>query len=203
MQMFLQVALAILYAFTSCNAEECDCYPEDILESITEISEFRDAWNFFDTSQRLYLLRISLTVSLMGKQCIIIERSLATFPKIVSKLTYIDSLKPPGQERQTKVVTLTMKGRSELNSKSTYFSTKDLPGYGESFPVVYWDSKCMIFLLTSEAYGRRGCAFLVKESERDKPLEYCKIIFRFFCGENYQRVYMKYPCDELLPNKEN
>uniref|UniRef100_A0A0K8R5C8 Putative salivary lipocalin n=1 Tax=Ixodes ricinus TaxID=34613 RepID=A0A0K8R5C8_IXORI len=97
--MFLQVALAVLYAFTSCNAEECDCYPEDILESITEISEFRDAWNFFDTSQRLYLLWISLTVSLMGKQCIIIERSSATFPNIVSKLTYIDSLKPPGQER--------------------------------------------------------------------------------------------------------
>uniref|UniRef100_V5H847 Putative lipocalin-7 5 n=1 Tax=Ixodes ricinus TaxID=34613 RepID=V5H847_IXORI len=189
MQMFLQVALAILYAFTSCNAEECDCYPEDILESITEISEFRDAWNFFDTSQRLYLLRISLTVSLMGKQCIIIERSSATFPNIVSKLTYIDSLKRPGQERRTKVVRLTMKKRSEFNPKPTCFFTHDLPGYGESFPVVYWDSKCMIFLLTSAAYGRRGCAFLVKESERDKPLEYCKIIFRFFLRGKITNVY--------------
>uniref|UniRef100_A0A0K8R2W9 Putative salivary lipocalin n=1 Tax=Ixodes ricinus TaxID=34613 RepID=A0A0K8R2W9_IXORI len=199
MKTFLRVALAIMYAFTSSNAEGCNCYPEDILESITDILEFRDAWNFFNTTKRLYLLQISLTVHLWGKQCIILERSSVAFPNIVSRLIYIDALKPPSQARQTKEVTLTMEGRSESKSKSTHFSTKDLPGYGQTFPVVYLDSKCIIFLLTSNALGRRGCAILVKASERDKKLDHCKIIFKFFCGENYQLVYQKYPCDELLP----
>nr|AAY66778.1 putative secreted salivary protein [Ixodes scapularis] len=84
-----------------------------------------------------------------------------------------------------------------------YCDPHDFPRFGDTFPIVFSDSKCLIYyILKVSAFGTVGCALWVKESSKDKPLLHCVFIYLFFCETSYQEVYRKDACDSLVSKSE-
>uniref|UniRef100_A0A0K8RKV3 Putative salivary lipocalin n=1 Tax=Ixodes ricinus TaxID=34613 RepID=A0A0K8RKV3_IXORI len=195
MKTFIRVALAVLCVFTSCNAEEqCDCTPEGILETISDVLEYRGAWDFLTSSKTLYLMYIPMNLSIGSIQCVIstLEKKAPSFPNVHRWILYIDAFK--GDEWQKKSVLLTMQNKTASRSSSS-FTTKAFPRFGDKFPVVFVDSKCLIFRILSYNFGgRTGCAWWVKESDKDNRLWHCYLIFEFFCGVSHRQIYNKEAC---------
>uniref|UniRef100_V5H0Q9 Putative lipocalin-7 8 n=1 Tax=Ixodes ricinus TaxID=34613 RepID=V5H0Q9_IXORI len=91
MKTCIRVALAVLCAITLCNAgEHCNCQPEEILETISEVFEYRDAWPFLTSSEALYLMRIPVNPPVYGIQCVISTtgpKKAPTFPNVRRLIT--------------------------------------------------------------------------------------------------------------------
>nr|AAY66741.1 putative salivary protein [Ixodes scapularis] len=204
MKTCIRVALAVLCVITSCNAgEHCNCQREEILETISEVFEYRGAWPFLTSSEPLYLMRLPMNPLIYGIQCVIstLNEENPIFPNVRRLILYTDSFQGPTW--QSKSVTLTMQNKTASKS-STSFTTTDLPRFGYEFPVVFADSKCLIFwILESTVGGRRGCAWWVKKSAKDNSLWHCRLIFDFFCGVSYQQIYNKQACDHLTKQEKN
>uniref|UniRef100_A0A0K8RKS9 Putative salivary lipocalin n=1 Tax=Ixodes ricinus TaxID=34613 RepID=A0A0K8RKS9_IXORI len=194
----IRVSLAVLCVITSCNAGgHCNCQREEILETLPEVFEYRDAWPFLTSPETLYLMRLPRTPYIGPIQCVIskLNEKNPTFPSVRRLILYIDPLQ--GSTWQRKSVTLTMQNKTASKSSSS-FTTTDLPRFGHEFPVVFADSKCLIFwILKSTIDGRRGCAWWVKKSAKDNSLWHCRLIFDFFCGVSYRQIYNKQACDHL------
>uniref|UniRef100_A0A0K8R9Y0 Putative salivary lipocalin n=1 Tax=Ixodes ricinus TaxID=34613 RepID=A0A0K8R9Y0_IXORI len=118
-----------------------------------------------------------------------------TFPSVRRWILYLDATKVEGWQKKS--VRLTMKPKPGSTSSSS-FTTNDFPSFGYEFPVVFADSKCLIFrILSYTVDGRTGCAWWVKQSAKDNQLWHCKLIFNFFCGVSYRQIYNKEACDHL------
>ncbi|CAN7979570.1 unnamed protein product, partial [Ixodes pacificus] len=103
--------------------------------------------------------------------------------------------------RQRKWVTLTMQNKT-ASKLSSSFTTTDFPSFGHEFPVVFADSKCLIYRILSYNFGgRTGCAWWVKEGAKDNPLWHCRLIFDFFCKLSYKEIYNKEACDYLTKQR--
>nr|AAY66749.1 putative salivary secreted protein [Ixodes scapularis] len=198
MKTCIRVALALLCVITSCNAgEQCNCQPEVILETISEVLEYRDAWPFLTNPDPVYLMRLPEKPFIGAIQCVIstLQEQNPTFPSVRRWILYLDAAKVDGWHE--KLVTLTMNHKPGSNSSSS-FKTDGFPKFGLQFPVVFADSKCLIFrILSYSVDGRTGCAWWVKQSAKDNPLWHCKLIYDFFCGVSYRTIYNKDACDEL------
>uniref|UniRef100_A0A0K8RG50 Putative salivary lipocalin n=1 Tax=Ixodes ricinus TaxID=34613 RepID=A0A0K8RG50_IXORI len=198
MKTFIRVALAVVCVIASCNAgEQCSCQPEEILETISEVLDYRDAWPLLTSSDTLYLMRLPLHPPIGAIQCVIstLYQEKPTFPNVRRWILYLDAIK--GEKWQQKLVTLTMTPKPGSNSSSS-FTTNDFPSFGTLFSVLFVDSKCLIFRIFSYTVGgRTGCAWWVKESARDNRLWHCRLIFDFFCGVSYQEIYKKEACDHM------
>ncbi|XP_040076668.1 uncharacterized protein LOC120848721 [Ixodes scapularis] len=199
MKTFFRVSLITLFAVFCKPEDQCECPPGDILESLTNILESRNAWDFLKTTDRLYLLYLPYWYKLNGKQCVTSEFSSASFPTIIRTISYINSLaRTPKSE--TKTVTLTMEETQHKPRRSTYFTTNNFPQLDNKFPIYYYDSKCLIYKMTERLTdGRKGCALWVRDNDKDKELTFCKFIYKIFCTVNPLVVYKKQACDELVP----
>uniref|UniRef100_A0A090XEC7 Putative salivary protein n=1 Tax=Ixodes ricinus TaxID=34613 RepID=A0A090XEC7_IXORI len=182
MKAFLKVVLTALYTFTSCKASECNCHAGELLEDLTQIFEFRNAWDFLTTEEELYLIYLPHWVDRKGKQCIAsrLESPPAQFPIVHRSILYTDSL--IGDKRQSRSVTLTMDTNGY--SKTTYFTTDDFPTLGSKFPIVYFDSKCLIYQMTKNIYGgRTRMCFLGEKKRQGQFAHSLQIYLRFLLAE--------------------
>ncbi|EEC08757.1 secreted salivary gland peptide, putative, partial [Ixodes scapularis] len=156
---------------------------------------------FLTSSDTLYVMYLPVNPPIGALQCIISTMSEVAprFPDIHRWILYIEATK--GLTWQKKSVTLTMQNKGSTQASSS-FKTNDFPRLGKEFPVVFVDSRCLIFrILSYTVDGRTGCAWWVKESARDSPLWHCKLIFYFFCGVSHRQIYNKDACDELMKHK--
>uniref|UniRef100_V5GLH5 Putative lipocalin-7 1 n=1 Tax=Ixodes ricinus TaxID=34613 RepID=V5GLH5_IXORI len=205
MKACIRVALAVLCVITSCNAEEqCNCQPEGILETISEVLEYRDAWPFLISPDTLYLMRLPVHPHIGAIQCVIstLKDKTPTFPTVHRWILYIDAIL--GDVWQKKLVTLTMQNKTASKSSSS-FTTTDFPIFGTIVPrgvLVVLEVPDYIVILSSGFGGRTGCAWWVKEGAKDNPLWHCRLIFDLFCGVSYRPIYNKEACDHLNEEKK-
>uniref|UniRef100_V5II62 Putative lipocalin-7 1 n=1 Tax=Ixodes ricinus TaxID=34613 RepID=V5II62_IXORI len=197
MNTFLKLAITALCAFITCKANEmCGCPRKDYLEGLPDYLEYRSAKDFLTSNETLYLKYLPMTVPIPGIQCVTstLRGSKIKLPDIPRWISYTDVFQQ-GQ-RIHKAITLTM-------TNETYFTTKDLPKFGNTFPIVFADSKCMIhYILKKSEFGTIGCALWVKESSKNNRLLHCELIYKFFCETSHQVVYTKEACDVLVPKSE-
>uniref|UniRef100_A0A0K8R3H2 Putative salivary lipocalin n=1 Tax=Ixodes ricinus TaxID=34613 RepID=A0A0K8R3H2_IXORI len=196
MNTFLKLAITTLCAFTTCKANEmCSCPRRTYLEGLPDYSEYRSAKDFLTSNETLYLKYLTFTVPIPGIQCVTSTlRGRVKLPEIPRWIWYTYAL--GRKERQQKAITLYM-------SNETYFTTKDFPQIGHTFPIVFADSKCMIYyILKDSVFGKQGCALWVKARSKDYPLLYCELIYLFFCDTSFQKVYNKEACDDLVSESE-
>uniref|UniRef100_A0A0K8RGG7 Putative salivary lipocalin n=1 Tax=Ixodes ricinus TaxID=34613 RepID=A0A0K8RGG7_IXORI len=199
MKTIFRVSLMTLFAVICKAEDQCECLPGDILENLPNILEFRNAWDFLKTTDRLNLLYLPYWYQLNGKQCVTSEFKFASFTTIIRTINYINSLART-QKSETKTVTLTMEERQQKPRRSTYFTTNNFSQLHNKFPIYYYDSKCLIFKMTERSSdGRIGCALWVRDDDKDKELTFCKFIYKIFCRMNPRHVYQKQACDELVP----
>uniref|UniRef100_V5H622 Putative lipocalin-7 1 n=1 Tax=Ixodes ricinus TaxID=34613 RepID=V5H622_IXORI len=204
MNTFFKVSLAALYVFPSSIAEHCNCNPEGTLETLTQVFEHRDAWTFLSSSATLYLLYLPATLRIGAAQCVTstLREPTPVYPEVKRRISYTNA-SLQANNRQNKDITLTMGEKNIKNKRSTYFTTHDFPRIGEVFPVVYSDSRCLIYQILRETFdGKTGCALWVKQISKDNLLLYCKFIYNFFCGVSHRTVYAKQTCDTLVPEEE-
>uniref|UniRef100_A0A0K8RML6 Putative salivary lipocalin n=1 Tax=Ixodes ricinus TaxID=34613 RepID=A0A0K8RML6_IXORI len=206
MKTFFGLLLATLCGFTSCKAAEvCNCHPEGRLDFRPEVLVYRDAWDFLTSSETVYLMYFPATLFLGATRCVISKLSGTpnVFPNVYRRILYLDATKGP--QWQSISVTLTMQDKTASESSSS-FSIKGFDKYGKFFPVVFVDSKCLIFRILSNINPidhRTGCAWWVKEKAKDNLLLHCKLIYLLFCGTSHQTVYNKVACDYAYKaNKE-
>uniref|UniRef100_A0A0K8R9V4 Putative salivary lipocalin n=1 Tax=Ixodes ricinus TaxID=34613 RepID=A0A0K8R9V4_IXORI len=204
MKTIFRVALITSCAFASCKTEDkCNCYPEAILESTTDILDYRDAWKFLTSKEELYLLSRPSWVPADGKQCITSKLISAEFPEINRSLEYTDPFLN-NDNRKRKEIKITVQQKPHSRSKSTYFTAEGLPSMGKKFPIVYSDTRCLIYQMPKpNAHGERTqCALWAKKDYKDRPLTYCKYILNFFCGINHYTQYNpaahKDACEKLI-----
>uniref|UniRef100_A0A0K8R8D8 Putative salivary lipocalin n=1 Tax=Ixodes ricinus TaxID=34613 RepID=A0A0K8R8D8_IXORI len=197
MNTLLKLVITTLCAFITCEADKtCSCPPKRYLQGLPDDLEYRSAKEFLMSKEMLYLKYLSMTVPIYGKQCVTstLRGSKIKLPDIPRWISYTDVFQQ-GQ-RIHKAITLTM-------TNETYFTTKDFPEFGDTFPIVFSDSKCMIYyILINSEFGTLGCALWVKASSKDNPLFHCVLIYLFFCETSYQEVYKKEACDSLVSNSE-
>uniref|UniRef100_A0A6B0V256 Putative salivary lipocalin n=1 Tax=Ixodes ricinus TaxID=34613 RepID=A0A6B0V256_IXORI len=197
MNTFLKLAITSLCAFITCKAyETCRCPRSMYLNSLPDDSEYRSARDFLTSNETLYLKYLTMTVPILGKQCVTstLRQPPLPYPYIPRWIWYTDAT--GGQERIGIPITLTM-------TNETYFTTEDLPSFGTTFPIVFCDSKCMIhYILKTSVFGQIGCALWVKASSKDNRLLHCEVIYKFFCETSYQVVYRKDTCDVLVPESK-
>uniref|UniRef100_A0A0K8RH80 Putative salivary lipocalin n=1 Tax=Ixodes ricinus TaxID=34613 RepID=A0A0K8RH80_IXORI len=196
MNTFLKLAITALCAFITCKANEmCSCPRKDYLEGLPDYLEYRSAKDFLTSNETLYLKYLSVTVSIPGVQCVTSTlRGPVELPRIPRWIYY--TVATSTEKREKKEITLTM-------TNETYFTTYDLPRFGNMFPIVFSDSKCLIhYILKESGFGTFGCALWVKESSKDNPLLHCLLIYLFFCETSYQEVYNKDACDALVSKSE-
>nr|AAY66761.1 putative secreted salivary protein [Ixodes scapularis] len=193
MNTFLKLAITALCGFIPCKANEiCSCPRKDYLEGLPDYLEYRSAKDFLTSNETLYLKYLTWTVRILGIQCVTSTlRGPVELPKIPRWLYY--TVATSSEKREQKEITLFM-------TNETYFTTPDLPQFGDTFPIVFSDSKCLIhYILKESGFGKLGCALWVKASSKDNPLVHCELIYLFFCDTSFQRVYSKEACDQLAP----
>nr|AAY66777.1 nymphal salivary protein of the histamine binding family [Ixodes scapularis] len=196
MNTFLKLAITALCAFIACKANEiCSCPRKDYLKGLPDYLEYRSAKDFLTSNETLYLKYLTWTVPILGIQCVTSTlRATVELPMIPRWLYY--TVSTSSEKRKKKAITLYM-------SNETYFTTEDFPKFGDTFPIVFSDSKCLIYyILKVSEFGTVGCALWVKESSKDKPLLHCLFIYLFFCETSYQEVYNKDACDSLVSKSE-
>ncbi|XP_040065607.1 uncharacterized protein LOC115313776 [Ixodes scapularis] len=196
MNTFLKLAITALCAFIPCKANKmCSCPRQDYLEGLPDHLEYRSAKDFLTSRETLYLKYLSVTVSISGIQCVTSTlRGAVKLPEIPRWIYYTDATSP--KKREKKAITLYM-------SNETYFTTEDFPQIGHTFPIVFADSKCMIYyILKDSVFGNLGCALWVKARSKDSPLLHCQLIYLFFCDTSFKEVYNKEACDDLVTESE-
>uniref|UniRef100_V5GYS6 Putative lipocalin-7 5 n=1 Tax=Ixodes ricinus TaxID=34613 RepID=V5GYS6_IXORI len=92
METCIGVALAVLYVIASCNAgERCNCHPEGVLETISEVLVYQDAWPFLSSPDTLYLMRLPVYPPIGAIQCVISTLDEET-PMDFSKRSSVDTV---------------------------------------------------------------------------------------------------------------
>uniref|UniRef100_V5GP80 Putative lipocalin-7 4 n=1 Tax=Ixodes ricinus TaxID=34613 RepID=V5GP80_IXORI len=201
MKTCIRVALAVLCVIASCNAgEQCSCQPEEILETISEVLDYRDALAF-TYKFRHSVLDASPTASSHWRHPVrhqhTVPRKTDFSKRFVGWILYLDAIK--GREVDNKKLVDVDNEHLNLVQIRHHPSQQMISqAIGTLFSVLFVDSKCLIFRIFSYTVGgRTGCAWWVKESARDNRLWHCRLIFDFFCGVSYQEIYKKEACDHM------